>query len=113
MSTLSRFDPDIFISYSSVDNSDGWVNEFHQQLETKLAEFLGRKPIVWRDAERLTIEEQFQGAILSSLTNAGVLVVIVTPSYAASKLCQRELSDFQRAADKKGGLLIGGRVRSV
>ena len=50
-----QFQTDIFISYAHIDdesliqNQKGWISEFHRALDIRLAQLLGRRPVIWRD----------------------------------------------------------------
>ncbi|HAI82148.1 MAG TPA: toll/interleukin-1 receptor domain-containing protein, partial [Chitinophagaceae bacterium] len=50
-----QFEKDIFISYAHIDDESlvasqkGWITEFHRSLEIRLAQLLGRRPVIWRD----------------------------------------------------------------
>src|SRR5258708_3786358 len=110
MTYLSRFDTDVFISYSKLDNQDEWVTKFHRQLEARLSQLLGASVTVWRDRE-LGATEIVTDEISRQLKKAAVLLAVVTPGYVNSEWCQRELNEFERAASLTGGLQVGSRIR--
>jgi hypothetical protein len=71
---------DVFLSYSQLDDRQGWVTRFRANLELRLSEVLGRPATVF-------IDRQLDGATpLSKLTatlldEASILVPVLSPSY--------------------------------
>src|SRR5437763_9215999 len=108
----SKHDADVFISYSHLDNKNGWIDGFHLQLDKWLGQFLAKPATIWRDS-RLDSSTGLSNEILDQLRKAAILVPILTPSWAQSKWCLQELKEFQSAAAKNGGLWIGNRTRII
>lgn len=106
MAFVAGFEHDVFISYAHVDNlplregEQGWVSQFHRELQVALAARLGRTEAftIWRDA-KLGGNDAFDEAIARRLGGSALLVTIVSPSYCASAYCARELEAFLAAAD--------------
>jgi cellulose biosynthesis protein BcsQ len=98
---------DIFISYAHIDDSpmfgsmSGWVDLFHERLQMRLAQLLGREPRIWRD-RKLGGNDLFSDGTAIELANAGILILILSPRYLQSSACRRELEDFLRLADRDG-----------
>jgi hypothetical protein len=111
-----KFDRDLFISYAHIDNEslvegqDGWVSTFHRGLEIRLAQLRGEKPRIWRD-QKLQGNDDFSDTILEQFPNLALLVSILSPRYVKSTWCLRELEHFANAAEARGGLKIGDKVR--
>jgi hypothetical protein len=113
------FKKDIFISYAHLDNQplsekeQGWVSRFHSLLETMLTTRIGEKAIVWRDEKKLSGNDFFAEVIVKQFPQTAVLVSVLTPSYAKSAWCLRELKEFCRAAEESGGLMLDDKARLI
>jgi hypothetical protein len=89
---LMNFEYDAFISYSQVDNeplqvgAKGWVDQFHEALNTCLIPCLGRRPNIWRDPE-LKGSDVFPTNLVERLRQDASLVAVVLKSYLNSD-CQ-------------------------
>jgi hypothetical protein len=115
MSFLARFEYDVFISYSHVDNlgEDVWVDHFHQQLEFALARRIGRIGVakIWRD-KRVEGNQLFDETIKNAIERAAVFVALTSNGYLESSYCRQELKWFhEKAAVEPFGLQIGDRSR--
>ena len=90
---------DLFISYSHIDNRPWgagqreWVTEFHRELETRLAQLVGRDVIVWRDA-KIAGHDEFDDRIVSELRRSRLFLCVMTPRYLKSEWCQKEIGLF-------------------
>jgi hypothetical protein len=110
------FEDDVFISYRHLDNQikddkgKGWVDNFHERLEYKLAELLGYEPKVWRDT-RMQGNVYIAGHLQQKLRRTKVLISIFSPGYINSAWCVGELNEFCRLAEESGGLEINGKLR--
>ncbi len=111
MGYIPGLDNDVFISYSHLDDSSGWVTRFHDEFKIQLEDILG--PVsIWRDA-KLQGAEDFNQTIQNALASTGVLLTVVSPNFLSSKYCcEREFPHFQRNLDPPG-LPIGSRFRVV
>lgn len=111
------FEDDVFISYSHLDNrfkddkEKGWVDNFHERLEYKLAEILGFPPKVWRDP-RLPGNTNITEHLQQKLRRTKVLISVLSPGYVNSAWCMGELNEFCRLAVESGGLEIDGKLRA-
>ncbi|MET0649803.1 MAG: TIR domain-containing protein [Pyrinomonadaceae bacterium] len=117
MSTAGQFDDDAFISYGSIDNErieekdKGWVDNFHDRLEKRLAERLGYRPKVWRD-KRMPGNVYFVDHLGEKIAGSRVLVTVLSPGYIQSAWCMGELNAFYQLAESRNGLTTkSGRVR--
>jgi hypothetical protein len=110
------YEGDAFISYAHLDNrvlSDGqtgWVASLQRALETRVAQLAGREAHVWWDPE-LRGNEVFSDILIERLRKVAALVAIVSPGYINSKWGRRELTEFCRAAEERGGLKLGDQAR--
>ncbi|MBL8171273.1 MAG: TIR domain-containing protein [Acidobacteria bacterium] len=111
------FPKHVFISYAHIDNavpgsvSRGWVDHLQENLELRLAQLLGHKPVLWRDKAELRGNRVFKDTIAIGLTETGVFLSILSPRYLDSTSCQEELEGFLNAAPRNGGLRLGDKHR--
>ena len=112
MSYVPSYKYDFFISYAHVDNdpmpsaSRGWVDDFVKILTTGtgLAGELGRRDafsFYW-DNQSLRINHEFNHRIPEEVKKSALFLVILSPGYAASEFCCKELETF---AQSIGGTL--------
>jgi hypothetical protein len=110
------FENHIFISYAHIDNQtltegqQGWISEFHHALQVRLAQLRGDRPKIWRDL-KLSGNDYFGDAIVKQLPNAALLVSVFSPRYVKSEWCLRELKEFYKAAEERGGVRVGDKCR--
>jgi hypothetical protein len=87
----------LFISYAHIDNyhdsaaSRGWIDLLHERLEIRLAQLLGRKPIIWRD-RKIKGNDVFNQTIHIELGKAAILLSVVTPRYIPANLSSNRWS---------------------
>ncbi len=114
MPTPTDFEDDLFISYAHIDNQPiaeglkGWVETFHERLRVRLEQVTGESIRIWRDP-KLEGNDIFAQTIVTRLSQAAVLVVVLTPRYVKSEWCLKELGEFCRCAD--GGAVFGDKLR--
>lgn len=117
MSFLRDYEDDIFISYAHIDNQPlvegqkGWITSFHQALEIRLGQLLGDRPVFWRDESDLRGNDYFDDAIVIRLPKVAILLTVLTPRYVKSDWCRREVEEFQRLAERTGGLRVADKSR--
>jgi len=110
------FEEEAFISYAHLDNqpliegNPGWVSEFHRVLQIRVAQFLGKKPHIWRDP-KLQGNDFFADTLVERLRNVAALVAVLSPPYLESKWTLRELTEFWQAAEASTGIRIGDKAR--
>jgi len=110
------FENHIFISYAHIDNQtltegqQGWISEFHHALQVRLAQLRGDRPKIWRDL-KLSGNDYFGDAIVKQLPNVALLVSVFSPRYVKSEWCIRELKEFYKAAEERGGVRVGDKCR--
>ncbi|HZF08197.1 MAG TPA: hypothetical protein VFE33_05340 [Thermoanaerobaculia bacterium] len=111
------FENDIFISYAHLDDESilegqkGWVSSFHRVLEIRVGQLLGEKPRIWRDP-KLQGNDYFADTLLAErLPRAATLVSVLSPRYAQSEWCTKELHEFCRLSAETGGVRIADKAR--
>ncbi|RYD90666.1 MAG: TIR domain-containing protein, partial [Sphingobacteriales bacterium] len=111
-----QFTTDIFISYAHIDdealieNQKGWISDFHRALDIRLAQLLGRRPIIWRD-QALQGNHVFDKQIIDQFSNVAIMLSILTPRYARSEWCVREVNEFYEACQQNIGFNINNTAR--
>lgn len=104
MSFLNEFKHNVFISYRTTDNSDGWVRELHAFLHSRLRQLLGdQESGIWRDP-RLTGGELAWPTIESAIRNSAVLLSVESPGFFKSDWCPKEIRCFLESCNSKNGL---------
>lgn len=110
------FDKDIFISYAHIDDESlvqsqkGWISEFHRALEIRLAQLLGRRPVIWRDPS-LQGNHIFDQQIVDQFDSVAIMISILTPRYVKSEWCVREVNEFYEACSRNVGFSIDNKAR--
>ena len=117
MAHAPGFDYDIFISYSWNDNhasgaTPGWVDQFHERLESWLKHRRGlAKLAIWRDRQE-TGNTVFDLAIENKIKSSALFFALHSRNFLKSEYCAKELALFHRHhGDRPGGLLVGEQLR--
>jgi hypothetical protein len=87
MPYVPGFSYDLFISYSSQDNVDGWVEKFQAQLTGEVARLLGRPfsdKTVFLDKIRLEVGQAYPTILDAAARESAVLVALISPTYVTS-----------------------------
>ncbi len=105
------FTNDIFISFSHVDNLNGWVEGFHKHLDIRLRQ-LGVQVNIWRDT-KLRGTDIFSDEIFEQLKQTALLISIVSPQGINSRWCEDERQAFERFAALNGGFRFGNHLRAI
>ncbi len=111
MGFLSDFDEDVFISYAHNDDdiyaqeSLGWVTRLHQDLESRVRNYLGCNIRLWRDCE-IRNNDEFTNKILKRLVKTATFLSVLSPSFVRSEWCGREVDAFAGQAEKNIGVLV-------
>lgn len=90
-----HFGYDVFISYASADDADGWVSGFRDALVADFQAY-GSPLNVFFSSESIETAEDWETKILASLLSSKVLVVCQSPAYYAAEWCQREWEEFRK-----------------
>ncbi|MEM7351806.1 MAG: hypothetical protein AAF657_13495 [Acidobacteriota bacterium] len=110
------FDNDVFISYAHIDDQSlvegqkGWISNLHRALEIRVGQLLGKQPRIWRDP-KLQGNDFFGDQLVDRLEKVGLVVSILSPRYARSEWCTKEVAEFFRASEKSGGFRVGNKSR--
>jgi TIR domain-containing protein len=102
------YEYDVFVSYARVDNVPvhpaelGWVDSFIDILGIDLGMKLGRREAfrIWYDEQHLRGNHEVDGHIPEQVKKSRLFLAILSPGYASSEFCQRELQTF---VDSLGG----------
>jgi len=111
-----EFQRHLFISYAHIDNvplseqQQGWITRFHTTLSAMLNMRLGRKADIWRDS-KLGGNDIFADEIIQQFPKTELLISVVTPRYAESEWCTREVKEFCKCAESTGGLVVDNKSR--
>jgi len=107
---------DVFISYSHLDDQPlsqgrtGWISQFQRHLEVRLKQLSGEDVRVWRpvkNPDREVLDEE----ALEFLPRAKAMVTVLSPPFARSRGCRREVEAFLEGRERLGGLNIADRSR--
>ena len=110
------FNKHLFISYAHIDNQPltpdqkGWISRFHASLEALLSMRMGGEAKIWRD-DKLDGNDVFANEIVDQFEQTAVLVSVLTPRYLKSEWCNREVGEFCKMAERRGGVVVGNKSR--
>ena len=118
MAYVPGYQHDVFISYAHVDNEplvkseQGWVASFHRELALLLARKLGRRDAfaLWRD-EKVRGNDEFEDTIDAAFRHSAVAIFVLSPGFAASTWCCRELTGFCERLEEEADVRLEGRSR--
>lgn len=104
---------DVFISYAEVDNSEGWVTRFHEQLSIKLDQLSGRTGQIqfWRDT-KLDTATGFDAVLKKRVEQSAVFLALCSAGYLRSEQCRSEFETFREHYGDEG-LRVNDRSRIV
>jgi hypothetical protein len=111
MPYVPGFTNDIFISFSHVDNWDGWVEKFQDHLRNRLLQ-IGVDVTIWRDS-KLRGTDMFSDEIFKQLEQSALLISIVSPPGIKSCWCEDERQAFEHFAALTGGFRFGNTLRAL
>src|SRR2546423_13084856 len=116
MTPSTIFENQVFISYAHIDNArfteneKGWIDRLHEALDWRLPQLIGQPVKIWRD-RKLGGNDVFNDTIVIELSNAAILLSVLSPRYFQSQSCLTELEDFFRIAATNGGLRLNDKHR--
>ena len=116
MAYVPGFRYDIFISYASEDNADGWVEKFETALTAELTRLLGRPfsaQTVYLDKRGLTAGKNYPTELEMAARSRALLIPLLSPSYLNSDWCSAERSVFQERLPQGDECIAAVRVRPV
>jgi hypothetical protein len=111
-----NFERDLFISYAHIDNmplkqgETGWITDFHQALEVRLAQLLGERPDIWRDP-KLHGNDCFSDEIIGQFSKTAAMVSVLSPVYLNSEWCLKEMKGFYQEAARSIGIKVDHKSR--
>jgi hypothetical protein len=111
-----QFPTDIFISYAHIDDQPliegqkGWITDFHRALDIRLAQLMGRRPVIWRDPA-LQGNHVFDKQIVDQFAKVAIMISILTPRYVKSDWCVREVEEFYNTCQGNIGFSINNHAR--
>lgn len=111
-----QFPTDIFISYAHIDdesliqNQKGWISEFHRGLDIRLAQLLGRRPVIWRD-DSLQGNHVFDKQIVDQFSKVALMISIITPRYVKSDWCIKEVDEYYATCQTNIGFTVSNKSR--
>lgn len=111
MPYIPGFANDIFISFSHVDNFDGWVDNFHDHLRNRLLQ-IDAPVTIWRD-NKLRGTDVFSDELFEQLQRSALLITIVSPPGIKSHWCEDERQAFERFAALNGGFRFANSLRAI
>lgn len=90
---------DLFVSYASENNRDGWVEQFVLALGQELSELLGSrhfnpKDSIFYDRRELQTAQSFPAELVSAARDSAILVPVLSRGYLLSPWCNRERIEF-------------------
>ena len=90
---------DVFISYASENNRDGWVEHFADALGRELSELLGVRYFnpeesIFLDRRHLESGQSFPDALAAAAKGSAILIPVLSPGYMLSAWCGRERTEF-------------------
>jgi hypothetical protein len=90
---------DLFISYASENNRDGWVSHFVLALGKELSELLGMrqfqpKECIFFDAHNIQAAQGFPLELSKAARGSAIFVPILSPGYLLSPWCNHERTEF-------------------
>src|SRR5262245_15979239 len=109
-------DSDLFLAYASIDDQpmlqgrQGWVSQFYRNLEVRLEQLSGERVKIWRQSNPPgsgPVDER----VLQQVPQAKALVSVVSPPFAKSEGCRREVEVFWQTAERSQSLRVENRSR--
>jgi hypothetical protein len=89
---------DLFVSYGSSDNVEGWIEQLVTKLGRDLPGLLGGKfsprDSIYFDKYKLELGQSFSEELISAARESAVLLAFLSPSYLDSQWCDRESAEF-------------------
>ena len=93
-------DHDLFISYASENDRDGWIRNWMTALKSELLQQLGKdfseRNGIFLDDTALRVGDNFPERIEVAASRSALHVPILTPGYLKSDWCTRERNAFMR-----------------
>jgi serine/threonine protein kinase len=109
-------DSDLFLAYASIDDQpmlqgrQGWVSQFCRNLELRLEQLSGERVKIWCQANPPgsgPVDER----VLQHVPQVKTFVSVVSPPFAKSDGCRREVEAFWQTAERTGSLRVENKSR--
>ncbi len=90
---------DVYLGFSPIDNQpiepakEGWVSQFHRNLEIRLQQLSGEPLRIWRGNWRADQDEPDE-RVVRRLPALRAMVSVVSPPFLKSQRCKREVEAF-------------------
>ncbi len=87
---MSEISYDIYINYSTKDNTEAWVDRFRKILQASLGQLMGESPamLYYANQEKPTAV---------TLARVGVMVCILSPNFSTDRNCIEDIQAFTDA----------------
>jgi len=93
------FTPDLYISYSHIDNvslvegTRGWIDTFQETLQLRLSQLIGREVNILYDT-KLQGNDYFSDALQPMISKANIFIAVLSPRYVRSEWCTNEIAEY-------------------
>ena len=93
----------VFLGYSPIDDqalqpaTEGWISQFHRNLEIRLQQLAGEPLRVWRGHWNPNDDDTADEGVVKRLPSMRAMVSVVSPPFVKSARCQEEVSAFLKA----------------
>ncbi len=92
---------EIFLSYTSIKNKEGFVSKFREVLQSELIQKSGDIEVsIFQDSEEIRFGENFKEVLQKELSKAKVLVILFSPTWINSEWCRWEFEQFSKDSDR-------------
>lgn len=109
-------DSDVYLSFAPVDDQPisaerkGWITQFRRNLEIRVEQLSGRQLHVFRP-QRHSGADDLDTATLECLPRVKAMVSVVSPPFANSPGCLREVDTYWETNARDGSLYVDGHTR--
>ncbi len=93
-----------------IADKKGWISEFHRALEIRLGQLMGSRPVIWRDPV-LHGNHIFDKEIVDQFSRVAIMISVVSPRYAKSEWCRREVNEFYEVCGQNMGFIVKNKAR--
>jgi serine/threonine protein kinase len=113
--TDAPVDNDVLINYSRIDDhpaaagKQGWVSQFHRNLEFRIAQLAGKAVRIWKQADPPRAAQVEQ--LLDRVPEVKTFVSVLSPPFVRSSGCRRLVETFWKRAEGAGLLEVNQHPR--
>lgn len=91
---------DVFVSYASENNREGWVGQFVKRLGSELEEQFGRRRFsaersIYFDQRELRAGDDFPKELEQAARHSALLIPVLSQGYLVSPWCEQERIAFE------------------